>query len=220
MIPDASKLELTPVDAHQLHEHGLVITYEKICSLRDEKKELQRRILQEGEDISVEYRIDGIKAEIVYNVSCLEPCHARVGAGTVVIIKGESLDARRRVGSARLSSLFGLDTGLTIGLKKGEKEEPQEYHFNIQPFKKPPIEKSPVPPYISRGPLIDVMHEEDGYRVIVTPPVDYKLHGDILELFTGDVHPFEIFLNGITNPVVQPSYHNNLLELYVRNYTG
>lgn len=120
---EASKVVLTPIGASQLHSHGLVIAQETIYIKRDEKRELFGRILQQGEDITIEYRVNGIRADVVYRISHLEPPHAYVGKGTVVIIEGESPGIRRGVA-------LRYDTGVGINRSVTSREE---YHSNIQP---------------------------------------------------------------------------------------
>jgi len=88
--PEASEVVLTPIDVSQLHAYGLRITRERIYTTKGEKRELLDRILREGQNITIEYIVDGIKANVVYRVSSLEPFPAYVGSGTTMIIEDET----------------------------------------------------------------------------------------------------------------------------------
>lgn len=90
----AHKVVLEPIDAAQLHSLGLRITGEQIHQVRDEKKELLGKPLSAGENISIDYLIDGEKARVIFNILEVSPsppatcCY--VGEETLVVIMDEN----------------------------------------------------------------------------------------------------------------------------------
>ncbi len=117
-IPEASKAVLTPKEVSKLQQYGLTIAYEEITAITDEKKELLNKAFKKGDDVKIEYIINGAKTEVGYHISNLEPSYAYIGEGTLVIIEGEDREEKTR--HNELVRLLNLDS---INKKPDEEDD-------------------------------------------------------------------------------------------------
>ncbi|MBI2970847.1 MAG: hypothetical protein HYY37_00335 [Candidatus Aenigmarchaeota archaeon] len=207
-MPIVSRLVLTPVDTHELHAHGMYIRGEEIRLRRDEKAELFGRNVRQGDVISIEYKLNGTAAAVAYHISSAEPPYGHVGRKTTVVIEGERHEGRAEAMRAyeTPSSLLAFAIDAEV---RGLKNDP---HADV-PFEPESARGGHQNPYRQREPLIDVMEENNGVRIVVEAPprsvrrLTYAFKRDALVLVIGGV-PYTVDMPPLENPVITEESRN------------
>ena len=90
-MKEAIRVVLTPVDTGQLYELGWKVTSSEIRagSFAGEKRELKGAQLREGQEVTIDYRLEGRPAKVTYSVKDVQPPGSYVGKGSVVEIRTE-----------------------------------------------------------------------------------------------------------------------------------
>ena len=95
-LREARYVVLVPVDTRQLVAFGCRVTSSVIPagSLTEEKKELQGVQLRKGEEIAIDYLINGRPAKATYSIEDIQPPDSYVGKDTRVETQTNSQNAQ------------------------------------------------------------------------------------------------------------------------------
>lgn len=96
---EAERIILAPVDTGQLRALGYKVTPSVIVAgvVVDEKRELLGTTLQTGDEVGIDYVLEGHPAIVNYLVLDIEPPDSYVGSKTIVEIRGETPNDQKRL---------------------------------------------------------------------------------------------------------------------------